>query len=143
MAKGRGIFRMRGNALLAVVALLVFSARALIPSGVMLGPDEASGRFFVVQLCTEKGYVDAKVDIATGRIISGESGGEKTPVQKTEHPPCAFAAAPGFIVLTTAVVLPVSPASAAPIEPAAATTATPGQGLAAPPPWSTGPPQIV
>ena len=134
---------MRGNALLAVFALLAVSVRALVPGGMMLGPDEQSGRYLVVKLCTAQGNIDAKVDLATGKTVSDDGGHDEAPAHKGDHPPCAFAAAPAFATPVTAVAVAKIPVSEVQVELTATAPTTPGQGLAAPPPWSTGPPQTV
>ncbi len=124
-------------ALLALVAVL---ARALVPAGYMLAP-AADGRFVAITLCSGYGPVESLLDLTTGALSKPDSGQEDNSPSEPPgaHGPCVFAA---MASLST-------PQDAAPIEgahgyafaaPGRAGETAPGRGLAAPPPWSTGPP---
>jgi hypothetical protein len=94
-------------------------------------------------LCTGQGYVATRVDLTTGKVLTGS----ETPPRKPEppakapgdHAPCVFAAAAPLASpeAADAVLVPVQVETA---SWANTGVVTPGRGLAAPPPWPTGPP---
>lgn len=118
---------------LAALALLAMAVRALVPAGYMLAPEQ-NGRTSIVTLCTGHGLVDVVVDHGAGK---GRGDGGK-PADHSDAP-CAFAAiaqiappqAPPTILPPTFRTAPATFEAA---------HARPGLGLAAPPPWATGPP---
>lgn len=134
----------RGSALLVAFALLAFSVRAFLPAGMMLAPER--GSLIAIKLCTAEGYVDAVVDAASGKVVHDAGmpdGGGKSSDGSGKHPPCAFAATPALAGPATGAALAAKPFHVASVDFAAASAPVPGRGLAAPPPWSTGPPHIV
>lgn len=126
---------------LAALALLAMVVRALLPQGFMLAPAQSGDGPISVQLCSEHGVIDLLFDPTTGAFLPKDSaaghGSKKTPQADA---PCVFAA----VAHLAAPVVPALPI-VAPLRVAAATFATtfiaPGLGPAAPPPFSTGPPQ--
>jgi hypothetical protein len=128
---------------LAVLALLAVLVRAMIPAGYMVGPSRTGDGTTVIMLCTEQGYVASRVDLATGTVLTGAetpSGKPDAPAKSPgDHAPCVFAAAATLASPEAAVAIQL------PVQVETATWAntavvTPGRGLAAPPPWPTGPP---
>lgn len=121
---------------LAVLALVAMSVRALVPVGYMLAasPD----RFITVTLCSAHGGVEVTLDRQTGAVLDHKPA----PANDKSHDggPCVFAAAATLAAPTIAppVVVALGTAIAAPLI---NYQASPGRGLAAPPPWATGPPQ--
>jgi hypothetical protein len=142
MIRAGGLLKMRGNALLAAFALLAFSVRALVPAGMMLAAEPASAALISIKLCTSQGEVDAKIDKVTGRIVHGDE--DRTPAEPGgDHAPCAFAAAPAALALPTVASLIRRPPPVANTAWTSTVDIAPGRGLAAPPPWATGPPTLV
>lgn len=121
---------------LAALALLSITLRALVPAGYMLTP--SAERFVTVTLCSAHGGVEVTLDRRTGEILPDKPAPKQTQIK--DSGPCVFAAA-----------APLAPPMAAPqllqlrahwfAAPLMAQFVTPGRGLAAPPPWATGPPQ--
>lgn len=125
---------------LATLALLAMVFRALLPQGFMLGSTQSGDAPISVQLCSENGVIDLWFNPSTGAFLPHDSaaghGSNKAPHSDS---PCVFAA----IAHLAAPVVPLLPVIA-PVWVVAATFETsfiaPGLGLAAPPPFSTGPP---
>jgi len=126
---------------LAAFALLAIAARALVPAGYMFTPAQ-DGRFITVTLCSGHGAVDAVIDLSTGAIVDpGSTNYNDAPSKKSPNAdaPCVFAVAAALSAPEQPASLPVVfrlPSVELPLTSAVA----PGRGLAAPPPWSTGPP---
>lgn len=128
---------------LAVLALLAVMVRAMIPAGYMVAPSRTSDATAVIMLCTGQGYVATRVDLATGKVLAGS----ETPPRKHDtptkapgdHAPCVFAAA-APLASPEATVGVLVPAQVETAPWANTAVVTPGRGLAAPPPWPTGPP---
>lgn len=128
---------------LAAFALLAMVVRAIVPAGYMLAPQQ-DGRFIEIVRCSGHNGQSIFFDQSTGQIVDADT------VQKNKPPanpqdgggPCVFAA-------MAAITVPeMAPAILAPYRYASLATSrgyvvTPGRGLAAPPPWSTGPPQLA
>lgn len=134
----------RGSALLVAFALLAFSVRAFLPAGMMLAPER--GSLITIKLCTADGYVEAVMDTASGKVVHdrGTSDGDgKSSDDSGKHLPCVFAATPALAGPATGAVLADRPFHVASVVFVTASAPVPGRGLAAPPPWSTGPPHIV
>ena len=118
---------------LAALALLAMVVRALVPSGYMLaevGPHQV----LTVTLCSGHGPVETQIDLGRPGSHKGDPSNGKS-----HDAPCAFAAvahlsAPQGLQAVSAPVLAFVSAQTAPQR------VTPGRGLAAPPPWATGPP---
>lgn len=128
--------------MLAVLALLAMVVRGLLPQGVMLSPQQDGGPISV-QLCSNSGVLNLLFDPVTGAFLPddarGGHGSGKSEKSSSDAAPCVFAA----IAHLAAPVLPLMLA-ATPLRIVAASFETafiaPGLGLAAPPPFSTGPP---
>jgi hypothetical protein len=124
---------------LAAFALLAMAMRALLPAGYMVAPAH-DGRLVAITLCSGHGPVDAFIDLNTGAVLDGGEAPDEGP-ENAPGPdaPCVFATlaqlsapetegAPAVVARWTLAVQPPR------IEQASA------RGLAAPPPWATGPP---
>jgi len=124
---------------LALVAMLV---RAIVPVGFMIAQPHA-GNGFAIALCSGHGPAQLAVDLRTGAIVAADKS-TSGKHQKDAKPdaPCVFAAAAHVAppVLEIGVPAPARPVGAAF---AAILSVSPGRGLAAPPPWPTGPPSNV
>lgn len=127
---------------LATLALLAILVRALIPPGYMLSAARDGG-VLSVTLCTSHGAATALVDLTSGAAADADgTRNDKAPNKRNADAPCVFA--------TAAPLAP--PNSLAPLnicildranERLPVSVIAPGRGLAAPPPWSTGPPHIA
>ncbi len=118
---------------LTALALLGFALRAVMPAGFMFAP---AGGHMTVVLCTGHGPELVKLD------LGDHTPGKDTPKNGKAEAPCVFAAAahlasPERAPIAAPLALAYVPA------PPLAPQAQPGRGLAAPPPWSTGPPALV
>ena len=116
-----------------VLLVLTLAVRALLPTGYMIGSGPKS---ITVYVCTQADGMPNKLTIPLD---------SETPVNdhdKDDQGPCAFAG------MALAVDLPTS--DAVMFVPIAANfavmlpmVAAPGRGLAAPPPYATGPPTLI
>ena len=132
--------RKRRPGLVLWLAALAIGLRLVLPAGVMLAPTtEGSGPQVVI--CTGQGAMTVSLT-ADGQVAKSpaDKGSTQKSPAKPDHP-CAFAATtalagPGPVqtVAPTAILQRVSQ----PLAPAQ----RPGLGLAAPPPWTTGPPEF-
>lgn len=120
------------------LAALALGLRIVLPSGVMLAaPSEGIGPQVVI--CTGQGAMTVNLT-ADGQVAKSptKNGPAQKDQAKPDHP-CAFAA-------TTALAQPSLFQTIAPtailqrISQPLAPAQRPGLGLAAPPPWTTGPP---
>ena len=125
---------------LAAFALVAMLVRAIVPAGYMFAPVQ-DGRLITVTLCSAHGGAEVVMDLTTGAIVdSGKANGDPDPSEdRRTDAPCVFAT-------VAHMAAPDSPSSL-PLAYRIATTeirnsiaSTPGRGLAAPPPFSTGPP---
>lgn len=134
-----GIYLRTGwGRMLTVLAFMAVAIRAIVPAGYMLGADD--GRYVSVMLCSSTGWVEALVHRDTGAVVDPD---ERPAPQQTSHDtPCAFATAAPLAAPESAPQ--IATAHVATIETQSfLRDARPGLGLAAPPPWSTGPPSIA
>lgn len=137
---------------LGALALLAMLVRAIVPAGYMLAAAEAAdGRYLAVQLCDSHGGFTRLIDLDTGEQVDPNSlpaspAGKPSPNESgrdgSGKAPCLFASAPHlaspqaapeiavFRALAVAAVIATDPVS-------------PGRGIPAPPPPSTGPPQLI
>lgn len=124
----------RNRALAALLVAAALLVRALVPGGYMAAPAAGS---ITVTLCADASGTPKQVQVALGdHELPGKDHQDK-------HSPCAFAgmaAALADLAPLPALPLPPPPAVAASF-PAQAVAV--GQGLAAPPPFQTGPPAIA
>lgn len=105
--------------------------------------DTPDGRFVVMTLCDGHNQAPSAVNLDTGEIVSLADLPDKAPASdKSDQPPCAFAAAPAMavpsVVAQAIVFLTTSQADLPAID-----YVQPGRGLPAPPPPATGPPALV
>jgi hypothetical protein len=125
--------------MLTVLAFMAVAIRAVVPAGYMLGADD--GRFVSVMLCGSTGWVEALVDRDTGAIIDPDE--RPAPKQTHDNAPCVFAMAAPLVAPESAATIATSHVATIDAQQHALRDARPGLGLAAPPPWSTGPPSIA
>ncbi|GAM96787.1 hypothetical protein U91I_00408 [alpha proteobacterium U9-1i] len=128
---------------LAVIAFLAMAIRAIVPAGYMLSAAD-DGRYVTVTLCSEHGTVEALIDRQTGAVLDPDErpAPTQTPNQANDDAPCVFAfAAP--LAAAEAPSLFVTRHTASVETQSFLRDARPGLGLAAPPPFSTGPPQAA
>lgn len=129
--------------LVTALALLAMMVRVAVPPGYMFAPTR-DGNFITVTFCTAHGASTSLMDLQTGEIV----GSDRTPKKDApedgaqKDAPCVFAAAGTFSGPETAPTLAIFlyPVEA---QESFAFAQTPGRGLAAPPPWSTGPPPAI
>lgn len=121
---------------LAALALLAMVVRALIPAGYMVAP-AGQGRSVAVTLCSAHGAQTLFLDLDTGDFAPKKSG---VPSKTAGgDAPCVFAMASALAEPGTPAALPAALPTGPTFVPTSVWT-SPGRGLAAPPPWATGPP---
>lgn len=112
-----------------IVALALF-VRALVPAGYMAAGE---GRSITVTLCADASGTPRQIAVPLGaQHDAGKEGADK-------HQPCAFAAMAAALDTPPTIVAPL-PHQPAAAPPYAAQLVGVGRGLAAPPPYQTGPP---
>ncbi len=129
---------------LGAIALLAMLVRAIVPAGFMLAAaDTAHGRYLTVELCVEHGGGRQVIDLDTGKPVDlSKPQPSKTDHSKSKAPPCVFAASAHVaapVVFATLEAFPVEHATVFHALP----DVRPGEGIAAPPPPSTGPPELI
>ena len=129
--------RRSGRGLL--LAVLALGLRLILPGGVMLAAPSVGGAPQMV-ICTGQGAMTVSLG-KDGKVLKAPADKAPENPDRPDHP-CAFAA-------SLAISGPSLDAASLPIRfvgdldlPLAATQ-RPGLGLAAPPPWTTGPPTIL
>ncbi len=126
----------------AAFALLAFAVRALVPAGYMFAPAQ-DGRFLTVTLCSGHGAIETLLDLSTGQLVDPDDVPDNTPENPpSADAPCVFATVATLAAPEQALALPSALGVANADHPLIVSVA-PGQGLAAPPPWSTGPPYTL
>jgi hypothetical protein len=127
--------------LLMAFALIAMAIRAAVPVGSMLTADQ--GRWITVTLCSGSGPMQMALNLDTGEQSEGGEPSQEDDGKRGHHGPCVFAAAAGAAppVLDAAVPWPAAAVAAAAVAFPASVMV--GRGLAAPPPWATGPPTIA
>lgn len=129
---------------LTAFALLAMVVRALVPAGYMFAPTQ-DHRFITVTLCSGHGPSELIMDLTTGAVVDpGSTNQDDAPSKQAPNAdaPCVFAVAAALSAPEQPASLPVVFRVASAELPRAIEVA-PGRGLAAPPPWSTGPPLTV
>ena len=132
------------------VTVLAMAMRVVIPSGYMVARSDASHGLPQMVICTSQGAMAVAVD-AEGHLVKTSLKPASEPSHSDpEHSdkdrpddPCAFSAT-SAAAQSANLALPLAPLSfshSAPLPLASAQR--PGLGLAAPPPWTTGPPSIL
>ncbi len=134
--RGLRAILMHNRAMAGLVIAAALLLRAMIPAGYMIAPATEAKQVFVT-VCTGMQGESVKVALQTGGKQS-QPGKE----HQAKDSPCAFTALAGLADLPqlAQLALPVVPAQ----EIAASSHAVSvGRGLAAPPPYQTGPPLIA
>jgi len=121
--------------MLAVLALVAIAVRVAVPSGYMAAPTD-DGRFLTIVLCS--GH-EAVLDLDERRLLDTKDGLGDT--DTLDVSPCVFASFVSFSTPEILAELP-HPRLSTVANPYAKRDVNPGRGLAAPPPWPTGPPII-
>ena len=132
------------------VTVLAMAMRVLIPSGYMVARSDAAHGLPQMVICTSQGAMVVAVD-AEGHLVKtsltpatepSHSDPEHSDKDRPDHP-CAFASTTAAAQTTNLTLPPelVRFSQYAPLPLASAQR--PGLGLAAPPPWTTGPPSIL
>jgi hypothetical protein len=126
--------------ILLVLALVALAIRAAVPAGFMLSADR--DRWIAITLCSGAGPMQMALNLETGEHHDGASAPfhDDQDDQAAHDAPCVFAtAATPTPPIAASISLPVRAFSAEAPRVFPASVAV-GQGLAAPPPWATGPP---
>lgn len=132
------------------LTVLAMAMRVVIPNGYMVASAEASHGLPQMVICTGQGAMAVAVDGA-GHLVksslkpafkSAHSDPTHSDRDRPDHP-CAFAAT-SAAAQTASLVLSLAPIGFSQSVPLPLASAQrPGIGLAAPPPWTTGPPSIL
>jgi hypothetical protein len=128
----------RAVRLFSLLALVAMSVRVVVPAGFMLVADP--DRWVTMTVCAGTGPMQLSVNLSTGEHRAADDSGHDDPKPSAHHAPCLFAATaplaalPLFCVDVGPAVKVEAPTLIFPYEVAV------GRGLAAPPPWATGPP---
>lgn len=132
------------------LTVLAMAMRVVIPGGYMVAGSETAQGLPQVVICTGQGAMAVAVD-ADGHLVktslkptSEPSHSDPTHSDKDRpDPPCAFSAA-SAAAQSVSLSLPVALVRFSHSTPLPLASAQrPGLGLAAPPPWTTGPPSIL
>lgn len=134
--RGLRAILMHNRAMAGLVIAAALLLRALIPAGYMIAP-AAEARQVFVTVCTGMQGESVKVALPVGAKQS-EPGKE----HQAKDSPCAFTALAGLADLPQVAELGLP---AVPVQGRAPSsqTVSVGRGLAAPPPYQTGPPSIA
>jgi hypothetical protein len=122
-------------------ALIAMAIRAAVPVGFMLTAEQ--GRWVTVTICSGSGPMQMALNLDTGEH---RDGGEPSPDdqgQGVDHAPCVFASAATAAPPPLFEAIVPQSGFATLTAPAFPSQVSVGQGLAAPPPWATGPPIAV
>ena len=129
---------------LGAFALFALLVRAIVPAGYMIASAETSeGRYLVVQLCDSHANFTQVIDLDTGKQVDPGKLPAKPASDKSSKTPCVFAAAPHMAGPELSSPYVGQPDGRIVVANYAAVAVTPGRGIAAPPPPSTGPPQLI
>lgn len=133
--------RMQGRvgALLAVCAIAV---RVLIPAGYMMAPTQGQGGLPAIVICTAQGAKTVSVD-ASGVVQNGESAPKPADGKANPDHGCVFAGAVTPLPVPSLALVPAEAFVTVSRIDLPVGHQRPGLGLAAPPPFKTGPPTIV
>ncbi len=129
---------------LGAIALLAVLVRAVVPAGYMLATAETpEGRYLTVMLCEGHEGPQQVIDLDTGlpvdpSVLDTRDDGREP---ASDAPPCVFAGA-AHLAQPVDAGEPVEFAASEQVVFAAVRDVRPGRGIAAPPPPSTGPPQL-
>lgn len=106
--------------------------------GFMLSADPE--RWIVVTMCSGAGTMQMALNLDTGEHREGKAHRSHDEGKAVHHAPCLFAASASAAPPASAATLapPIQVVAAA--LPAFPESVSVGRGLAAPPPWATGPP---
>lgn len=126
--------------LIALLALMAIAVRAGTPMGVMVTADQ--DHRMVVALCSGAGPVQLALNLETGVYETVDLQPTDHDTKTSDHAPCVFAAAAALATPSLDTGLALTPPDRREAI-TFSTTVTVGQGLAAPPPWATGPPHTL
>ena len=129
----------RLGAWLTVCAIAV---RILIPAGYMVAPMDGEGGFPAIVICTAQGAKTVSVD-AVGGVEDTQKAPQPTDGDAGPDQSCVFAGAVTPLPVPSLQVIRTDAFMAASQIDLLVAHQRPGLGLAAPPPFKTGPPIIV
>ena len=127
------------------VTVLAMAMRVMIPSGYMVASSEAAHGLPQMVICTGQGAMAVAVDAEGHLVKTSLKPASKPSHQDKDRPdhPCAFSAT-SAAAQSASLALPLAPVRFSHSAPQPLASAQrPGLGLAAPPPWTTGPPSIL
>lgn len=123
------------------LALLAMLVRVAAPPGYMLSA--SADHLITVVLCSGQGEATSLLDLQTGKLVDRQNAPkDDAPADAGKDAPCVFAAIASLAAPVAAPVL-AAPPKIAEAAPTPSYAAVPGRGLAAPPPWATGPPHTI
>jgi hypothetical protein len=120
------------------LALIATAIRAAVPVGFMLTPDQ--DRWVVVTMCSGSSPVQMALNLDTGEHRDGEAPAQNEDGAAVQHAPCVFAAASNLTPPDAGVKVIRPQIAFTDSVPVMSPLVGIGRGLAAPPPWATGPP---
>lgn len=127
---------------LTVIALAM---RVVIPGGFMVAAQDSSRGLPQMVICTGQGAMAVALDAEGHLVKSSLKPASKPSPSGKDRPdhPCAFSAT-SAVADTASPSLSLAPVRfSQPVPQSLASAQRPGLGLAAPPPWTTGPPSIL
>ena len=127
------------------VTVLAMAMSVVIPSGYMVARSGAAHGLPQMVICTGRGAMAVAVDAEGHLVKTSLKPASKPSHQDKDRPdhPCAFSGS-AAAAQTANFALPPEPVRFSQYAPLPLASAQrPGLGLAAPPPWTTGPPSIL
>jgi hypothetical protein len=124
--------------LLMVFALIAMAIRAAVPVGFMLAPEH--GRWVAVTMCSGSGLTQMALNLDTGEHRNGDAPAEHDEDAAVHHAACVFATVANLAPPVAGAALSLPLTAVADAAPSLSPSVGIGRGLAAPPPWATGPP---
>ena len=127
------------------LTVLAMAMRVVIPSGYMVASSEAAHGLPQMVICTGQGAMVVAVDAEGHLVKTSLKPASKPSHQDKDRPdhPCAFSAT-SAAAQSANLALSLAPVRFRQSVPQPLASAQrPGLGLAAPPPWTTGPPSIL
>lgn len=124
---------------------MAMAMRVVIPGGYMVAAPEANRGLPQMVICTGQGAMAVAVDAEGHLVKTSLKPASKPSHQDKDRPdhPCAFSGS-AAAAQTANFALPPEPVRFSQYAPLPLASAQrPGLGLAAPPPWTTGPPSIL
>ena len=127
------------------LTVMAMAMRVAIPGGYMVAAPEANRGLPQMVICTGQGAMAVAVDAEGHLVKTSLKPASKPAHQDKDRPdhPCAFSGT-AAAAQTSSLALPLAQVRFSQDIPLPLASAQrPGLGLAAPPPWTTGPPSIL